>query len=67
MERFQENRRVILIALLALVLICLVGVLIYNVFFAASGQNVAGEPPTATPVSTQETEATTESEGDTAS
>ncbi|MCB9076967.1 MAG: hypothetical protein H6631_05220 [Anaerolineaceae bacterium] len=59
MERFQENRRVILIALLALVLLCLVGVLIYNVFFAAGGQNVAGEPPTATPVSTEEVEVDT--------
>lgn len=60
MERFQENRRVILIALLALVLICLVGVLIYNVFIAAGGQNVAGETPTATPISTEETEETGE-------
>ncbi|MCB0166476.1 MAG: hypothetical protein KDI79_19770 [Anaerolineae bacterium] len=60
MERFQENRRVILIALLALVLLCLVGVLIYNVFFAAGGQNVAGEPPTATLASTEEAEGAAE-------
>ncbi|MCB0360227.1 MAG: hypothetical protein KDD44_11345 [Bdellovibrionales bacterium] len=60
MERFQQNRRIILIALLAMVLVCLVAVLIYNVFFAAGGQDVAVEPPTATVSATDEAE-----EGDT--
>ena len=56
MERFQQNRRIILIALLAMVLVCLVAVLIYNVFVAGGGQDVASEPPTATPVATEEVE-----------
>jgi hypothetical protein len=64
MERITENRRIILIILIALLLVCLLGVLAYNVFFRGTGQDVAGGiPPTATPVSTEETpegEATTE-------
>jgi hypothetical protein len=55
MERIQDNRRIILILLVALLLVCLLGVLAYNVFVAGrGGGEVAGEPPTATPVPTEE-------------
>lgn len=55
MERIQDNRRIILIILVALLLVCLLGVLAYNVFFAGrGGVDIAGEPPTATLAPTEE-------------
>jgi len=55
MERIT-NRRVILIILIALLLVCLLGILAYNVFLRGAGDDVAGGiPPTATPVPTEET------------
>jgi hypothetical protein len=47
------NPRILLVALVALVLICLVGVLLYNVF-TTGGEEVAGGPPSPTTAPTEE-------------
>jgi hypothetical protein len=46
MQAIQQNRRLVLIVLVALMLLCLVGVLIYNIFVGSGGGEVATtEPP----------------------
>jgi hypothetical protein len=55
MQAIQNNRRVVLIGLIVLLLICLVGALVFNVFFRNSGQDVAQEP-TATVVQEEPTD-----------
>jgi len=50
MERIRGNQRIILIVVVALALLCLVGVLIYNILTGGAGEDVAAEPsPTAVP------------------
>lgn len=56
MQTIRDNRRIILIGLVLLFLICLVAVLIYNVF-TAGGEEVAGGTPTPTLSPTEATPA----------
>jgi hypothetical protein len=54
MEAIKENpRRIILIGLVLLVLICLVGVLLYRIFSAGDGDVVGGNTPTPAVTSTE--------------
>jgi hypothetical protein len=48
MQAIQNNRRIILIGLIVLLLVCLVGALVFNVFFRNSGQDDVAQEPTAT-------------------
>lgn len=56
MQTIRDNRRIILIGLVLLVLICLVGVLIFRIF-TAGGEEVAGGTPTPTLSPTEATPA----------
>jgi hypothetical protein len=58
MQAIQQNRRLVLIVLVAIMLLCLVGVLIYNIFVAARG---GGEPPVVAVTETPPAEASPES------
>ncbi len=49
-----KNRRLILVALVILVLVCLVGVLIYRIFFTNGGGEIVSDTPTPTLAPTEE-------------
>lgn len=49
----MNRQRIIYIVLLVVLVLCLVGALITNVFFRNQGGDVAGVPPTATPAATE--------------
>lgn len=58
MEAMRDNRRIVLIVLVALLLICLVGVLVFNMFFADNSVTGGGQP-TATALPTEDVALTT--------
>lgn len=53
MEAIRDNRRIVLIVLVALLLLCLVGVLAFNVFVAGNNTVTGGGEPTAAPLPTE--------------
>ena len=50
MEKLRENRRLVLLVIVVMVMLCLLGVLAYNIFLPGGGDDVVKEPPTPTPV-----------------
>jgi hypothetical protein len=62
MEAMRDNRRIVLIVLVALLLLCLVGVLVFNLYFANNTVTGGGEPTAALP--TEEVALTTPETGE---
>jgi hypothetical protein len=62
MEAMRDNRRIVLIVLVALLLLCLVGVLVFNLYFANNTTTGGGEPTLALP--TEEVALTTPESGE---